>query len=649
MGRKNIPMSQDTYGVGIKWDRGSKDVDLDLQAVIVDDRGHIVDAVYYNNLLAMNGAVGLSGDSAEDESIWVRLKKLPSQVRLIIFIVAAYSGGSLRDISNGRVVVMERMNPPATSCRNFKQFKIDRVRADVHLALMFKRFKDDTWGLVELEEPAELGSHFLDILEPTIGDLIRSEIPTAPSKLNVAFVMDKGAVLDFPQGDCLRRLVVAVGGTFADMDVPDDMAIELQAVFFSKGGEYLGIVKNGDPGMFGVEHLAELMEEEEALSMDLMQVPKKVSQIFLSLVIHGDTFKSVESVHARVIDQSLAEIMRYDVETLGHDGDSGLIIARVLRKGKENRWGIESVGNFFNGSKVKEELMAIALTYNDTVTKTPKKARAKTSGGKKSPGVESAPSPASTSSAKMTASTGKAEGMSPRATRLLSPDQEAKAEDEGLAGKVYTTEGQRATPRSRASHVSDGGHASGTQKRRGLFGTRRLCFEVVEEGEDEDGGGDDKEDKVWARRSSGALPKGILGVNRMSVASLDESLVDEVHEALPRRSSMAIKKEPAARSVDRKSSLDKRSGSTRVSLGEVPESVMMHLNMMRNLELPSAGVMKEKKASDDSWINRERTTSDLRVFDEPHQSHPPTHQVCRSTCTLTPMWCVAEVSHSIAD
>lgn len=365
------PLNENTYGVAVRWDKGGKEVDLDLQAVIVDEKGLIVDAVYYNNLFALNGAVGLSGDNAEDESIWVRMEKLPPQVRLIIFVVAAYSGGSLRDVSNGRVIVLERRK---AATAQLKEFKLERSRADADMVAMFKRFKDDTWGLVEIEEPAEHGSHFLDILEPTIGDLIRAEIPHAPTKLKVAFVMDKGAIVDFPQGDALRRLVVAVGGEFAHEDVPDDLSIELQAVFFSATGEMLGHVRPQHRGMFGVERLEDEMEDEEALSMDLMQVPPKVAQIFIVLLVDGGTFEMVETASARVIDQALHEIMRYEVKAAGHEQDSGLVLGRVLRKEK-NRWGIETVGKFFDRAHLKEEMNTLASSMPVEAKRRKKKAK----------------------------------------------------------------------------------------------------------------------------------------------------------------------------------------------------------------------------------------------------------------------------------
>ncbi|CAE8721355.1 unnamed protein product, partial [Polarella glacialis] len=106
-----LEMKKKRYGVAISWDdvKGQQPVDLDIQALIVDNRGVIRDAVYYNNLSAMSGAVSHTGDQTTgdaneyDELIWVLLPRLPQEVKLIIFVVAASGISSLCDVSNGMV------------------------------------------------------------------------------------------------------------------------------------------------------------------------------------------------------------------------------------------------------------------------------------------------------------------------------------------------------------------------------------------------------------------------------------------------------------------------------------------------------------------------------------------------------------------
>merc|ERR1719203_66129 len=49
----------------------------------------------------------VSKNGAINEVIWVNFKRLPANVSVLVFVVAAYSGGSLMDVANGKLHVME--------------------------------------------------------------------------------------------------------------------------------------------------------------------------------------------------------------------------------------------------------------------------------------------------------------------------------------------------------------------------------------------------------------------------------------------------------------------------------------------------------------------------------------------------------------
>ena len=61
-----LNLTSPRYAVAISWDHGGKPVDLDLQAVVVDARGAIIDAVYYNNMKALK-CMTHSGDEQTGE------------------------------------------------------------------------------------------------------------------------------------------------------------------------------------------------------------------------------------------------------------------------------------------------------------------------------------------------------------------------------------------------------------------------------------------------------------------------------------------------------------------------------------------------------------------------------------------------------
>merc|ERR1719210_1291103 len=127
-----------------------------------------------------------------------------------------------------------------------KEFKIETSKADVDIIAMMER-SESFWTLVQIDEPAEEGQHFLDILEPSIGGLIRKTIPNAPPHQSVTFMMEKGAVIDLPSSAMLKRISVAMGGAAH----PESQLVDLDisAVLFDKGGRKIAAVDGEHPDL----------------------------------------------------------------------------------------------------------------------------------------------------------------------------------------------------------------------------------------------------------------------------------------------------------------------------------------------------------------------------------------------------------------
>merc|ERR1712032_1258860 len=108
----DMDLARPRYGFGVSWETGAREIDIDLQCVVVDNAGAIIDCAYYNNLKAVR-AITHSGDETAGkpnniaEMVWVNLRKMPSNVAVLIFVVAAYSGGYLKDVANGQLHVLE--------------------------------------------------------------------------------------------------------------------------------------------------------------------------------------------------------------------------------------------------------------------------------------------------------------------------------------------------------------------------------------------------------------------------------------------------------------------------------------------------------------------------------------------------------------
>jgi stress response protein SCP2 len=217
---------------------------------------------------------------------------------------------------------------------------------------MMRRTKENSWVFVELDIPAEIGSHFLDILEPNIGDVIRHEIPNAPRRQHVSFQMSKGSVVHFQGSHFLKRLSVSL-----DADVDDDATeavdMDITAVFYSDDGHLLGAVDSVNEEMFGVSHSGEMHYEhhehiQESLSIDLAQLPDRVKHIFLVLTIQHGSFQGIQNVHMHIADQDAQDIATMNVPA-GHK-ESALVVARIYDTNSRltKRWAIHSLGKFFS-------------------------------------------------------------------------------------------------------------------------------------------------------------------------------------------------------------------------------------------------------------------------------------------------------------
>ncbi|CAK0826593.1 unnamed protein product [Prorocentrum cordatum] len=327
--------------------------DLDLQAVIVNREGIIVDTVYYNNLTSMKGSITHSGDVSNgasegvDESVWISLAHVPEEIWGAIFVVCAFSKGSrLKDVQNGRVVLME-----GTTLNRLQVFNIERSVANADVVGLVKRTREGGWAFKEIDEPAEFGSHFVDIIEPWIGDVIRAEIPTAPAFQKISFVMDKGSVATFPADAVLKRIFVGIGGSLSPSQV-EEVDIDAEAVFCDSDGHVIGAVDGENHSLFGVEHSGdsvvghESMGDDEAITIDLAKIPSKVARIFIVLTVFNGTFELVEKAYARVLDQHSSQLVRFDIQA--HEAYGGLLVAQLIRSdGAENRWGFQGLGKFF--------------------------------------------------------------------------------------------------------------------------------------------------------------------------------------------------------------------------------------------------------------------------------------------------------------
>jgi len=91
---------------------GGDSIDLDASCIAFDARKGIVDKVWFSNLTSRDGSIRHSGDNltgegdGDDESIYIDLQKLPTNVETLVLTVNSFRGQTFDKIKNafGRVV-----------------------------------------------------------------------------------------------------------------------------------------------------------------------------------------------------------------------------------------------------------------------------------------------------------------------------------------------------------------------------------------------------------------------------------------------------------------------------------------------------------------------------------------------------------------
>lgn len=358
----DFPMPKSRYAFGISWDavEGRPKVDIDLQCVVVNEAGVITDCAYYNNLKAAGG-IAHSGDEITgaaagiDEIVWVLPNKLKQEAKLLIFVVACYQGGNLRDVVNGRLHVLEE-----TMANEVASFDMERSEGQVDVVACMFRGDNGSWTLRIIDEPAQEGQHFMDILG-LLAEVVRVFIPSAPRRQKVAFAMEKGSVMDLPK--TLSSITIGLGwdaehvqGKNVDLDVSavllDANGREADTVYFQQLQCKIGCdIKHSGDNLTG-----EGDGDDEQITAVLPTIVPHVQQVCFVINIYspGVTFREVKNPYCRVVDNSTgAELCRYSLRDAG--GENGLVVAKIAREAGE-RWGFHALG-----------LPCVGRTYKDSL------------------------------------------------------------------------------------------------------------------------------------------------------------------------------------------------------------------------------------------------------------------------------------------
>mmetsp|Transcript_24504 Transcript_24504/g.64668 ORF Transcript_24504/g.64668 Transcript_24504/m.64668 type:complete len:463 (-) Transcript_24504:394-1782(-) len=359
---EDLPLRCSRVGLALSWDATTgKKLDLDIQAIAFDRAGNLIQAVYYNNLKAFGRGLTHSSDEVTgekhglDEVVWADFGRIPDNVGLILYVVACFSGGHFRDARNGRFHVLEEGMGGEVA-----QFALEQSDEEVDLVAALVRGGGGGWALRLVSEPAQDGRHFVDILEPTIGNYVRKLIPGAPKRIKAAFAMEKGAVADLPKTDVVQSVRACLGWETSKGTVD----LDVSAILLGPGGQHVDTVFFGNLEAQGVKHSGDNLTgegdgDDEQIMVNLNLVGPRVQQICFVVNIYTPkrTFAQVANPFCRVVDEACgSELCRYSLREAGRE--QGLIIARLARE-PGGRWGFHALGLPCHGRTYKDALPQI--------------------------------------------------------------------------------------------------------------------------------------------------------------------------------------------------------------------------------------------------------------------------------------------------
>jgi len=342
----------------LEWDSASA-VDVDLQAIIVDVDGRIIDAAYYNNMKACGKAVTHSGDEVGDrgrssEEVRVSLSQFPPKVHMVLFLACCFKGGDLRN-APGASVTFEHVKTK----RRMSEVSLGASSSGMLVAALIRGHSN--WVLRSLSEEV-CAKHFMDCLDVLNGHIV-AEIPTANRRQKVAFAMEKGEVFDF--GESSQTVLLGLGW---DVD-QGEVDLDASAVLLDRDGAVLECVffgnlstsgEHSEPG--AVVHSGDNLTgegggDDEAITVKVGALGEVVRDVFFCIHMYSKgrggrpkTFSCVSNPYCRVVEGT-EEVCRY---TLSEAGDrSGLVIAR-LRRSPDGRWGFNALGVPSAGTMYKD-------------------------------------------------------------------------------------------------------------------------------------------------------------------------------------------------------------------------------------------------------------------------------------------------------
>jgi len=362
----------------LTWDVFSETA-LDLQAVVVDNRGRIVDVVCHNNMKGTCSARVLSHSSGQvvgaccTQEVTTMLKEMPAAVHLILILVCYLGEGAPYEALELSFVAEQPQWPMAHRLMTLEPPWGDVTHSSILVASLV-RARAGHWQLRREMQALPNTEHFMDALG-SLHQHVVAEIPHVSPSLQVAIPVEKGGVLAFPSDMKTLRLGLGYSGELGRSE------INSAAILFTSAGEALEAVFQGNPQISGDHSQAGAVSfmmgnrkaghgDSEIIHIRLDQLGELVHSIYVCMHITAklsttgvQTFADVGHPYCRACAGGVegAEICRYTVAQGAGDA-KGVILCRLQRSicsrggEKASRWSFCALGISSQGTRFTDAI-----------------------------------------------------------------------------------------------------------------------------------------------------------------------------------------------------------------------------------------------------------------------------------------------------
>lgn len=304
--------------------------------------GRLVDAAYYNQLSACNGALKHSGDSLKgekegaDEVIEVVLDKLTA-VNAVVFVLSAFSGGSLKTCETSMVEIkLGETTLTTLSCPG-------SAKTGLIFFMLFKHPDTSKWNFSKILAPVS-ARHFAACINPMrkIVNTILDPGCITENKLShdKTFQMEKGDNFILPAD--VDEICVGLGWTAkrSSLDL-DASCVMLQDVDNDGDLDPVEVVYFGNKVGHGVHSSGDNMSgagegDDETLFVNFPKIPSNVTNLAFTVNIYssGCTFQDITNSYVRLFNtKTQHEYCRFTLSNNSSLTKEGVVFAMLQRGG----------------------------------------------------------------------------------------------------------------------------------------------------------------------------------------------------------------------------------------------------------------------------------------------------------------------------